>query len=787
MKIYLRINDEESGPFTRAEIFSLIKNGVIKADALARLEDQTEWIDVNKALASGALALFTSEQIAKKQEELPAVAVVIPQYSYSRKTVDDSVNRPVKSYKLIAFSALAIFVLICGIFSLARLSEKTDSRLYSEYIDHPASSEGANATEATPPSVSEPALAKAQVSDSSAPSLKNTTPSLPSREISSTDTASPVEVAKAPELPSQSQTEDEEAITLIQLPVSKEIPFAQMLTCNQVEKPRGALVICLDQSADAMAIAKNKNWRDFARGQNLAFAVVSFGLPKEKLADSEGYINADKGSGQLMMTGLAKAGWNKLPLFMFGAGNGGTFVSNVAHLPNVSVASWAAFTNKISEKFEPKSQCPVLVGCDYEFTKINPDLFNTFTRARAADLKWTWLTVTGQPNQRLERFQKFVQSYFGEILANGSKKGVWMEVNSLKEAAYSDLVLSPKSMTWLPSLALVEEWRLMMPSAEQQKDPTIVRKVVKTGIKNQPDIEMFLRLPPNYSKENPVAGTLAFCTWEENGDTIQKQLLYRTDMKQVADGPAGIVARLIRYAEKNNLAVLTWTTKVVWNNRMNTEELARKEREVADQNFNKLSIAWEKGIKYLADKMAIPDTEILLYGISKGAHWSQRLAVRKPERFLAVHLHIGGTYDPPSQAAASIMWLVTTGEFDGGYDRAIKFFREARQNNYSIIFKAVIGAGHNDVPVAENLGFRFFDYALEMQAMRKRLAEGANSLLSKRALGNSLPWKQNFEKPPYIGDFVNQEMYLNLEADIIPLSFRVNLPTDAIAQAWAKQ
>ncbi len=133
------------------------------------------------------------------------------------------------------------------------------------------------------------------------------------------------------------------------------------------------------------------------------------------------------------------------------------------------------------------------------------------------------------------------------------------------------------------------------------------------------------------------------------------------------------------------------------------------------------------------------------------------------------------------------MWLVTTGEFDGGYDRAIKFFREARQNNYSIIFKAVIGAGHNDVPVAENLGFRFFDYALEMQAMRKRLAERADNLLSKRALGNSLPWKKNFEKPPYIGDFVNQEMYLNLEADIIPASFRVNLPTDAIAQAWAKQ
>jgi hypothetical protein len=151
--------------------------------------------------------------------------------------------------------------------------------------------------------------------------------------------------------------------------------------------------------------------------------------------------------------------------------------------------------------------------------------------------------------------------------------------------------------------------------------------------------------------------------------------------------------------------------------------------------------------------------------------------LHKPERFLAVQMHISTSYDAPTPGANRILWLLTTGELDSGCDRARRFYAAARAIQYPIIFKAIIGLGHGASPVADRLGVRFFQYALDMKSRRD--ASGA----SDRPTAIDL---SGFSASPFYGDLMNQQMFSQQDKAMIPVEFLVPLPTRDIADAWNK-
>lgn len=177
--------------------------------------------------------------------------------------------------------------------------------------------------------------------------------------------------------------------------------------------------------------------------------------------------------------------------------------------------------------------------------------------------------------------------------------------------------------------------------------------------------------------------------------------------------------------------------------------------------------------------MACRITIYLMYGLCAGGEWVHRLALHKPDRFLAVQMHISTSYDEPTPEASRVMWLLTTGEMDVGCDRARRFYAAARAMEYPIIFKAVIGVGHADSPVADQLGVRFFEYALAEKARRD--AANANDLARSQPLDLSA-----FSASPYYGDLMNQDMFAARDKDMIPPGFLVPLPDKDIADAWNK-
>lgn len=287
----------------------------------------------------------------------------------------------------------------------------------------------------------------------------------------------------------------------------------------------------------------------------------------------------------------------------------------------------------------------------------------------------------------------------------------------------------------------------------------LLERVAKTGESSQEEIKLILRLPPGHTAETPTArGVLAFCTWEQEEASLRKRL-------QNSDDP------LIKYATKHKLAVLTWNTATLWKTGKSFDQISRQERKNQDQVFDSVARAWERGVKQLCTEHALPQGGFLLYGISRGAHWSCRLALRYPKRFLAVHIHVANSYDKAVGSAAGPLWLVSSGDLDRGRDSALAFYRLCQSKGFPIVLKVANGLGHSGSPEIDRLRDGFFEYAFEAAGLAGDAGAAAVMLEDLKTSG-------------LVGDLLTQEVYRGAEIHIVPESQKVPLPHEKLARAW---
>ena len=79
-----------------------------------------------------------------------------------------------------------------------------------------------------------------------------------------------------------------------------------------------------------------------------------------------------------------------------------------------------------------------------------------------------------------------------------------------------------------------------------------------------------------------------------------------------------------------------------------------------------------------------------------------------------------GSYDKPTPEAAKVLWCLTIGELEGGYERSKRWVKTVRGMGYPIVYKAIPGLGHAGHPDAA-LGFEFFEFALLQENKREAL------------------------------------------------------------------
>ncbi len=334
-------------------------------------------------------------------------------------------------------------------------------------------------------------------------------------------------------------------------------------------------------------------------------------------------------------------------------------------------------------------------------------------------------------------------------------------------AASSDLLFE------FPEKRLIKAGK---PGSIERKDAVdhLIERVVRTGVEEQPQITLFLRLPKGVTDPSEVRGVMAVCFVATGVDHIRKQM----QMEEMTGDYGGIFS----FANRHKLAVLSWGAVNLWDKTRNRSEIASSEGREADRAFDKVANAWERAAVTLLNDHDLPDRNLLLWGCSIGAQWAHRLCLRKPERFLAVHIHIPSSFDIVRPEAAGVLWCLTTGELESGYERSKQFLRECQAMNYPIIYKAYPGLGHASNRTVYQLGYAAFEYALA------KLPEKSAAPLPHRSPSPSQnPGRfPEFQSPQYYADVVNQEVVPAGEADRIPEAFRIVLPNEEIAELWKK-
>lgn len=289
----------------------------------------------------------------------------------------------------------------------------------------------------------------------------------------------------------------------------------------------------------------------------------------------------------------------------------------------------------------------------------------------------------------------------------------------------------------------------------------LYERVEKTGVDAQPELHLILRLPKGHSAETPTAkGVLAFCTWQGETDSLRSRLASDKD---------GLVA----YAEKHQLALLTWNTATLWTTGKSYDQVNRRTLQGQDDDFDAMARIWKVGVGKVCREFALPEDGFLLYGFSRGAHWGGRLALRLPDKFLAVYIHVANSYDKPAGSAAEPLWLVSSGDLDRGRDNAIAFYRECREKGFPMMLKVQNGLGHAESGESSKLRTAFFDYALKIRDQAKLAGRTPAEVVLEALKTSNLT-----------GDLLSQEVVRGEDAEKIPEIQRVKLPDEEFASAW---
>jgi len=284
--------------------------------------------------------------------------------------------------------------------------------------------------------------------------------------------------------------------------------------------------------------------------------------------------------------------------------------------------------------------------------------------------------------------------------------------------------------------------------------------VLKTESKNQPQITILLRAPVGIADMSEANGVLAMCLLANDFGEIKRRL-------QEIDA-ADEVGGILRFAQEHKLVVLCWGSKQLWNPRLNWDDVDNVRDKLKGVEFDHIASAWAKGIEEITKRHRIPNRDFLLWGCSGSAQYAMRLALRQPKYFLAVHIHVPSSFDEPTPEARRIMWCLTTGDNEVGYERSLRFYAACRILKYPIIYKAVIGLGHSRNRLADELGLAFFEYALLERAKNKRIA----------------PYQNQFDNVEFVGDIVNQEVHPIEDIHLVPEAYRTMLPTRKLADKW---
>ncbi len=315
--------------------------------------------------------------------------------------------------------------------------------------------------------------------------------------------------------------------------------------------------------------------------------------------------------------------------------------------------------------------------------------------------------------QKVEAFPNYLQRgkpdhVFFKIQFDARKK--WYAVILIGDKDDKAVTTWPQGTDWR-KFDFPEKTALLSNASRRMSDDIdpVEEFAFDTGLSAHPRITFMLRKPKTARSFSGTKGVLALCLLANSVGEVKDRL----QSAAINDDLTGVLA----YAERRNLVVVCWSAWKYWNPNANWDGLGKTASRGISDASRENATAWARGMKSLSVKYRLPPSGYLLCGFSGSAQFAIRLAMRRPELFKAVYAHIPSSFPKPKPIAQKVLWCLTTGELEVGYDRSIAFLDAAQAAGYSIIYKAIPGLGHSSHPQADRICEAFFDYATGISTM----------------------------------------------------------------------
>ena len=515
------------------------------------------------------------------------------------------------------------------------------------------------------------------------------------------------------------------------------------------ERPKAVLVLVPGANGDGSKYLNETNWTGFAEKKGWAVVSPTFVSPDELLKRNSGYYDMSSGSDGMLISALKEMGLDSLPIYIFGFSGGARFTAAFAIAHPFRVAGWVTQASSDGVAIRGHGDSPGVVACGSDDGRMGACL-SWFKDVRAVGRHVMWVEIPNTAHARSVGFEDFVRSWFSEVERNNRDrdKGVWVDLGDglpIKGAS----PCSEANRGWLPSAEAYDAWRKVVFDDSRR----IVSRRMFTHSDKCPHLTVYLYRPPGVVTNVLCLSLLA------NRPADVELCLRRRNRR-------GTVGRFLNFADTNRLAVVAWgAPRGLWKPRYNWDGIGHEEGRHLSRSFGYVAKSWEKVVDVFSKEYSIPSRGYLMAGFSGSAQFAQRLALHCPDRFAAAAIHIASSYDYPLPAGKRILWCVTTGENESGYDRSLSFLAAAAGNGYSVVYKAYPGLGHQDSMTACELGCLLFSQVI---------SKGRDAIL-------------NVGRWPIAADVVNQTWKPRSEAAAIPDKFRIYLPNEALATAWMKE
>lgn len=239
---------------------------------------------------------------------------------------------------------------------------------------------------------------------------------------------------------------------------TSEVPRADFKCLSpSTGKPSGVLVLCPGQNGDGEELWTDLKWRAFAEQGHLALIVAAFASPDEELREGRGYFDASRGSGRMLEAILKEAGWEGLPLVLYGFSGGAHFAMTFAAWAPARVSAFCAYSFGWWRRPPEGLLCPAIVACGQLDGTRYGAAFEFFQIGRTMGKPWIWVSIRERNHSPCAELDDFVREFFSAILDANPK--FQLVVDNVRKTAVDPRQTDSLTTSVLPSSHLLPEWR----------------------------------------------------------------------------------------------------------------------------------------------------------------------------------------------------------------------------------------------------------------------------------------------------------------------------------------